>query len=180
MGRRDEWCVVTGAGKGVRLTDGPEVPHKQRLFDVLAHVRHEPVRHQDGRDAAEDHDEEAEPEQAAVRDARDVGLVELAPREDGPDVHEAAEVEQHVDARVDLVVARFGFVEVAAVPVQRVAGEEAGEQVVRAEGAAGADGEELGDVLVNGAEGDEGRYLRQWRRETAGSSRCRSTSCHPV
>lgn len=123
--------------------DGAEVAHEQRLFDVAAHVGHRFVEHQDGGNPTEEQHQEAEPEEAWVCDARDLGLVELVPRDDGADVHEAAEVEQHIDARVDLVVPLLRLLEELAVPVQPVAGHEAGEQVVGAEGAASADKEQL-------------------------------------
>lgn len=68
--------------------------------------------------------------------------VELVPRHNGADVHEAAKVEQDIHARVDLVVARFGLAEELAVPVHGVANDKTGEEVVGAEHAADADKEE--------------------------------------
>ena len=68
-------------------------------------------------EAAEEEDEQAQREQPADGDARGVRGVEVAPGEDGADVHEAAEVEQHVDAAVDFVVARQRLPQERAVPV---------------------------------------------------------------
>lgn len=70
-------------------------------------------------------------------------LVEFIPRKDGADVHKPAEVEEYVDARVDLLVTGFCFGEVAAIPVECVAGEEAGEEAVGADAAACPEGKEL-------------------------------------
>jgi hypothetical protein len=70
-------------------------------------------------------------------------LVEFVPRKDGADVHKPAEVEEYVDARVDLLVPGFCFCEVAAIPVECVAGEEAGEEVVGADAAACPENKEL-------------------------------------
>lgn len=68
--------------------------------------------------------------------------MELGPWHDGPDVHEAAKVEQHIDARVDFVVSLLCLPEVFAVPVQSIASDEAGQKVVSANGATGTDDEE--------------------------------------
>jgi hypothetical protein len=70
-------------------------------------------------------------------------LVEFVPRKDCADVHKPAEVEEYVDARVDLLVTGFCFGEVAAIPVECVAGEEAGEEVVGADAAACPEDKEL-------------------------------------
>lgn len=106
--------------------DGPEVAHEEGFLPRLDRVGHDFVHEHHGGDAAEEQDEEAQGKQASVGDACDVGLVEFVPGEDGADVHEAAEVEEHVDAAVDFVVALECFLEVAAVPVQGRAGTEAG------------------------------------------------------
>jgi hypothetical protein len=68
--------------------------------------------------------------------------VEGGPGDDGADVHEAAEVEEDVEAAVDLVVAALGLGEELAVPVQADSGDGAGEEVICAEAAAGAEDEE--------------------------------------
>lgn len=67
--------------------------------------------------------------------------MELGPGHDDADVHEAGKVEQDVDARVDLVVALLRLGQVLAVPVERDAGAEAGQQVVGREHARRADDE---------------------------------------
>jgi hypothetical protein len=43
--------------------------------------------------------------------------VEVVPGNYGANVHEAAKVEKNVDARIDFVVAGFGFGEEAPVPI---------------------------------------------------------------
>ena len=68
-------------------------------------------------------------------------MVEFVPREDYADVHKPTKVEDHVDARVDLVVTGFCFCKVPAVPVECVACEEAGDEVVSADAAACPDNE---------------------------------------
>lgn len=137
---REQMTAVLGVEDGPGA-NGPKVSHEQGFFPVLDHSRHELVRQEDGGDAAEDEDHEAEEHQASVGEAGAVGVVELAPGHDGANVHEAAKVEEHVDARVDLVVAAFRLGEVVTVPVEGVAGHEAGEEVVGPDGAAGADEE---------------------------------------
>ena len=123
-------------------TNGTKVTHKEGLLVVLAHVGHELVHTEDGGDAAEEEDQEAQADQASPCQASGVGLVELVPRHNGTDVHEAAKVEQDVHARVDLVMARFGLAEELAVPVHGVASDKAGKEVIGAEHAADADKEE--------------------------------------
>ena len=118
--------------------DGAKVAHKQGVLPVVNDVGGELVAEADGGDAAEGKDHEAEGEEAADGDAGARGVVELAPGDDGANVHEAAKVEQHVDARVDLVVAALRLLEELAVPVEGAAGDGAGENVVGADGAAGA------------------------------------------
>lgn len=68
--------------------------------------------------------------------------MELAPRNDGANVHEAAKVEQDVNARVDLVMPALCLLEKFAVPVESAAGDGAGENIVAAEGARGPEDEE--------------------------------------
>lgn len=61
--------------------------------------------------------------------------MELGPRNHRADVHEAAEIEQHVDARVHFVVAALRLLEKLAAPVEGAAGDGTGEEVVGAEAA---------------------------------------------
>lgn len=70
-------------------------------------------------------------------------LVEFVPRKDRTDIHKPAKVEDHIDARVDLIMPGFRLCEVATVPVECVAGEEAGEEIIGADAAACPDDEEL-------------------------------------
>lgn len=123
-------------------TDGTEVSHEQRLFPVLDDSRHELVRHEDGRNAAEEENHKSHAEEPTDRDAGTLGVMELAPGNNGADVDETAKVQKDVDAGVDFVVAAFGLLEVLAVPVQSVAGDSATEQIVSANGATGTDQEE--------------------------------------
>ena len=110
--------------------DGAEVAHEQRFLPGRDGAGHEFVRAQHGGDAAEEGHQQAQREQPADGDSCGVRGVEVAPGEDRADVHEAAEVEQHVDAAVDFVVARERLPQERAVPVQSSAGAEAGEEVV--------------------------------------------------
>ena len=120
-----------------------EIAHEESLLPVPDDFGHELVDGEDGGDTTEDEDEDAKSDEAGVGDAGYVGLVELAPGDDAANVHEAAKVEEHVDARVDFVVTVFSLAEVFAVPVHGVAGDETGEEIVGAEHAADADQPEL-------------------------------------
>lgn len=122
--------------------DGAEVAHEEGVLPAGDDAGHGLVGEEDGGDAAEQEDHEAEGEEAADGDAGAVGVVEVGPRYHGADVHEAAEVEEHVDAAVDLVVAPLELLGELAVPVEGAAGRGAGQEVVGADGAAGAHEEE--------------------------------------
>lgn len=76
--------------------------------------------------------------------------MKLVPGKDGADVHEPAEIQQHVDAGIDFIVARFGFRQKAPVPVQSAAGEETGNQIVGADAAARAQYKKLWNRLTRG------------------------------
>ena len=110
--------------------DGAKVAHEECFFPVDADIWHELVRDEDGGDAPQDDHEDAEAEQAADGDARELRGVELAPGHDGANVHEAAKVEQHVHDGVDLVVALLCLPEEVAIPVETVTGDEAGKEIV--------------------------------------------------
>ena len=123
-------------------TDRTEVSHEDSLLPAGANVGHELVEGQDGRKTTEDEDEETKTEKAREGDAGTGGVVEALPGKDGTDVHEAAEVEDDVHARVDFVVTGFGLAEIVAVPVKGATGDEAGEEIVGSDGTAAADEEE--------------------------------------
>lgn len=78
--------------------DGAKVAHEQGLLPVLDDMRHKLVRHEDGGDAPEEQHQDTQGDETAVGQPRRLGLVELGPGDDGADVHEAAKVEEHVDA----------------------------------------------------------------------------------
>ena len=107
------------------------------------------VAHEDGVAPAEH--EQAEGQEARAGDAGVVGAGAAAAttgRERGPrhrhaDVGEARQVQQHVDARVEVVVPSLRLRQELTVPVERAPGREARQQVARAERAAGAEDEEL-------------------------------------
>ena len=141
-------------------TDGAEVAHEEGFLPVLDAAGHDLVGHEDGGDAAEGKDEEPEDEQAADGDAGDFGHLELRPGDDGADVHEAAKVEDDVEAAVHFVVPFLRFLEVHAVPVECVTGDEAGQEVVSAKGSANTDGEELCDIV---------RYISEVRNTCSGN-----------
>ncbi|TLD26804.1 hypothetical protein PspLS_05110 [Pyricularia sp. CBS 133598] len=119
--------------------DGTKVPHEQGLLPALDAGRHGLVRGHDGGDAAERQHHEAQADETREGDASALGVVELGPGHDDAHVHEAGEVEEDVDGRVDLVVALLRLGQVLAVPVEAHAGAEAGQQVVGSERAGGAD-----------------------------------------
>ena len=122
-------------------TDRPKVAHEQRFLPRLNRVRHGLVHNHHRGNASQQQDQDSQRDQPAGRDARDL-RVELGPRQDGTDVHEAAEVEQDVDGGVDFVVSGQGLLKVGSVPVHCGAGAEACEEVVEAGETRYADREE--------------------------------------
>jgi hypothetical protein len=125
----------------MKLTNRTKVPHEQSLPPVLATLRYELVKRQGTRYAAEEKYQNAKEQQPGPCNAACVWLVEVVPGDHGADVHETAEVEKHVYAWVDFVVAGFGLGEKASVPVQGDSGGKASEEVIRADAAASADNE---------------------------------------
>ena len=111
-------------------TDRPKVSHEKRFLPRLHRVRHRIVHDHHCRNASQQQDQDPQRDQSARRDACDL-RVELGPRQDGTDVHEAAEVEQDVDGGVDFIVSGQGLLEVGSVPIHCGAGAEACEEVVK-------------------------------------------------
>lgn len=132
--------VVDGAD-----ADGAEVAHEDGVAPVGYDGGHEAVAGEQGGDAAEDEHEQAEGQEARAGDAgaAAAGRRERGPRHRHADVGEAREVQQHVDARVEVVVPPLRLGQKLPVPVERAPGHEARQQVARAQRAASAEDEEL-------------------------------------
>lgn len=130
-------------------TNGTKVPHKQRFLPVCTYLAHELIGHEDGWDATEDDHQDTQAHQSTDGQAG-LGIDELIKRHDGANVHETAEVEEDVHDRVDFVVAFFCFAEESPVPVQGVAGDETGQEVIGANEAADTEEPKLQEVSKDG------------------------------
>lgn len=124
-------------------TNRSKVTHEERLLPIFDTTRHSLVYHEDSWYASEDQHQKAKDEESENGNASDIRHLELRPRDNCANVHKAAEVKNHVEAAVDFIVSLLGFFEVHAIPVECVAGYEAGKEIICAEETADADREEL-------------------------------------
>lgn len=129
-----------------QLTDRTKVAHEEGLLPVFDAARHYLVCHEDGRDASEGQNEEAENEEAAHSDASDFRHLELLPRDDCADVHEAAEVKYDVETTVDFVMSLLCFFQKYSIPVERISSNETSQEVIGAQHAAYTDCEKLHNI----------------------------------
>ena len=123
--------------------DRSEVTHEQCLLPILTDLGHKLVHHKDCRNTSEGQNHESKDEEPHQGNSGDVWHLELLPGQYGTDIHEAAEVQNYVDAAVDFIMSFFGFLEIGAVPIEEIPGDKAGEQVISTEEAAYADRKEL-------------------------------------
>lgn len=107
-----------------RLTDGTKVPHKQGLLPILNDSGHKLVCQKDGRNTAENQNQETKSHEPGNSDSRHIGEVKFTPRDNCPNVHESAKVQKHVDAGVNFVMPCFCFFKVLPIPIECVAGHE--------------------------------------------------------
>lgn len=103
--------------RGGGPTNRPEIPHEQRLLPVSADPGDEPVSQHGSRDATKNQDETAQRDQPRDCDPRVLGHVELVPRHGSAEEHERCQIQQHLDRRVECVVAGLDLGVVESIPV---------------------------------------------------------------
>lgn len=120
-----------------------EVAREQGFLGIGRRTRKQPVRDHVGRDPAEQQDQKSQGEEPPVSEAGSFRVVEFRPRHDDANVEESSVVEERGDGRVDGIVSVLALLLVDAIPVECIAGGEAGEKVFRVDGAGCAENEEL-------------------------------------
>ena len=142
-------CIAVGeevahvfAVKHGSYTNRSKVAHEESLFDVMAHLGHELVHQKNSGDTSKGHNHEAKADESGDRHAGAIGVVEFAPRKNSSNKHESTKVEKNIETVVDFIVSLIRLGEEIAVPVEEVASNEAGKQVVGAHSTTSADNEE--------------------------------------
>lgn len=141
LGMREEMTHVLTV-KHSSHTDGSKIPHEESLFPVLAHLRHQLVHGKNGWDSSKGENHEAEGKESADCQAGAIGIVEFAPRNSSSDKHKSTKVEEDVETVVDFVVSRIRLGEEVSIPIEGVASDEAGNQIVGANRSTGTEDEE--------------------------------------